>query len=232
MGFAFSKLGALTRRRRPGAGAEDGPIVRRADAHPDARPRRPIFASSDFNAPDIFAAPVIAAGRPADTEPFPEVLADPAPETVPGAVEDDGIAAFAEPTPETDSDGAEAVLHESIESTTFISEPALADMPAPSAAPLDDHRAYYAPAPLEAPSPLHALGVGELVQRLEAALVRRQAQGGQGVPAAPRLAPGALPVLADIPPAAPVPVRACVDARVDAALADALGALRHISGGR
>jgi hypothetical protein len=48
------RLDAFARRLRPGlrAGAEDdAPVIRRADAHPDAPPRRPIRAASDLGDP-------------------------------------------------------------------------------------------------------------------------------------------------------------------------------------
>lgn len=61
MGFALSKLGWLSRGRniRPSGGR---PALRRADAHPDAPARTPIFASRDFDGLDIF--PRIAPARP------------------------------------------------------------------------------------------------------------------------------------------------------------------------
>jgi len=54
MGFAFSKLTALARGRA--APVQDAPVpaLRRADAHPDAPARAPIFASKDFDGLDIF----------------------------------------------------------------------------------------------------------------------------------------------------------------------------------
>ena len=53
MGFALSKLGWLSRGRnmRTNGGR---PALRRADAHPDAPARAPIFASRDFDGLDIF----------------------------------------------------------------------------------------------------------------------------------------------------------------------------------
>ncbi|WP_313808238.1 hypothetical protein [Sphingobium sp.] len=51
MGFALSKLSWLGRNR----GRMSGPALRRADAHPDAPARPPIFASRDFGGLDIFA---------------------------------------------------------------------------------------------------------------------------------------------------------------------------------
>jgi hypothetical protein len=46
------RLDAFARRPRPAAsGEENAPVVRRADAHPDAPPRRPIRAASDLGDP-------------------------------------------------------------------------------------------------------------------------------------------------------------------------------------
>jgi hypothetical protein len=46
------RVDAFARRPRPAAtGEEDAPVVRRADAHPDAPPRRPIRAASDLGDP-------------------------------------------------------------------------------------------------------------------------------------------------------------------------------------
>ena len=57
MGFAFSKLTALARGRATPTGVAEAPALRRADAHPDAPPRPPIFASRDFDGVEIFARP-------------------------------------------------------------------------------------------------------------------------------------------------------------------------------
>ena len=57
MGFAFSKLTALARGRAMPVAEPDAPSLRRADAHPDAPPRPPIFASRDFDGVEIFARP-------------------------------------------------------------------------------------------------------------------------------------------------------------------------------
>ena len=56
----FLIVGARAMLIRRGA-AEDGvPVLRRADAHPDAPPRRPVFANSDLGTPflDVKAEPV------------------------------------------------------------------------------------------------------------------------------------------------------------------------------
>lgn len=54
MGFALSKLSWLARSRGAGATRGSRPALRRADAHPDAPARAPIFASRDFGGLDIF----------------------------------------------------------------------------------------------------------------------------------------------------------------------------------
>lgn len=55
MGFALSKLTAFARGRSTrDVSAESRPTLRRADAHPDAPARAPIFANRDFDGLDIF----------------------------------------------------------------------------------------------------------------------------------------------------------------------------------
>lgn len=54
MGFALSKLNWLARGRGAGASRGSRLALRRADAHPDAPARAPIFASRDFGGLDIF----------------------------------------------------------------------------------------------------------------------------------------------------------------------------------
>lgn len=73
MGFALSKLSWLAR-RNAGSSRSARPALRRADAHPDAPARAPIFASRDFGGLDIFPRPTSA--RQEETE-QPIVLALP-----------------------------------------------------------------------------------------------------------------------------------------------------------
>ena len=61
MGFALPKLNWLSRGRTSGASRISRPLMRRADAHPDAPARAPIFASRDFGGLEIF--PRIAPAR-------------------------------------------------------------------------------------------------------------------------------------------------------------------------
>ena len=54
-------------RRPAGERTEDGvPVLRRADAHPDAPPRRPVFANRDLGTPflDVHAEPRVTGERP------------------------------------------------------------------------------------------------------------------------------------------------------------------------
>ncbi|WP_375251118.1 hypothetical protein [Sphingomonas sp.] len=92
LGLLIASTALLGRLRRPASislGYRDAPIVRRADAHPDAPPRRPIRASEDLGQPlpdpesagrriimtpdepqpPAIAAPVVAVDAPAATTP-------------------------------------------------------------------------------------------------------------------------------------------------------------------
>ena len=66
MGFALPKLNWLSRGRAAGASRISRPLARRADAHPDAPARTPIFASRDFGGLEIF--PRIAPARGEQTD--------------------------------------------------------------------------------------------------------------------------------------------------------------------
>lgn len=86
MGFALSKLTAFARGRSRGMSADSRPALRRADAHPDAPARAPIFANRDFDGLDIFnrvAGRARAEGQPAvampsvPETPSPSISAEP-----------------------------------------------------------------------------------------------------------------------------------------------------------
>jgi hypothetical protein len=89
-----------------GAAAGDTPVVRRADAHPDAPPRRPVFANRDLGTPflDIRAEPGLTGERPIPVDldtplaqylhPLDKPLPAPPPQPLPVAPP-----AVAEPTP-------------------------------------------------------------------------------------------------------------------------------------
>lgn len=175
----FLVLGARTMLIRPGV-AEDGvPVLRRADAHPDAPPRRPVFANSDLGTPflDVKADPIveesvepvvvteaqdmpfdldtpIAAYRTPDDLPLPDVRPEPEAFVAPIA------APLPEPTPVlTPVSAPRFAPHERIE--TF-------GLAAPSA---DD----------EPSTPLSQATIHDLLERLERGVAKRQPE-----PEAPR----------------------------------------------
>lgn len=217
MGFAFSKLTALARGRAMPVAEPDAPSLRRADAHPDAPPRPPIFASRDFDGVEIFARPD-AGRRPLVVAPEPEarsVLPMPsfAARNLPAEpVEEERPApAFAPPAHRFDA------LVEDEEEDDAPSAEAWADDDASiEAAPPAE--AWPAPLPL----PTHGLSIAELTDRLERGLASRRRVAGAN----------AAPVLADMPVAPAVPVRQSVAPDADEALRAALGTLRTMAARR
>lgn len=233
MGFAFSKLTALARGRAMPVDGPDVPVLRRADAHPDAPSRAPIFASRDFDGIDIFARP--EGGR----RPL-VVNREPTPDRAPVAVPENLVmpnapvvtvaaptiqpaflrpaAPFVEPAPiEPAAFAAPAPIDAAPEEAPVIEAPA----------PLAWHRepAMLRPAPLPLPvEPTHGLSVAELTARLERGLAQRSRA------MVPPMGSGG--VIADMPVAAAVPVRASVEQDADDALRAALGALRSMAGRR
>lgn len=218
MGFAFSKLAALARvgrRQRPLA---DLPTLRRADAHPDAPPRRPIFASRDFGGADIFSGPVAPAG--------PVAIEDPGIEDEP-IVDGAGLVMPHAPEPLDESELAALIEHAVPEPELRLARPEpvtpVAAVPA-SAAPV---------------TALEHMSVAELARRFERGLARRAAL--TEVAEATERAEAAMietrqdfpysknTVLADIPPVPPVAVPADVDPKMDEALRAALGTLRKMT---
>jgi len=209
MGFAFSKLAAFARGRATPAFEADLPSLRRADAHPDAPARAPIFASRDFGGADIF-------GR---DEPVRRPLAvragseSEAPESIDGDV-------AAEPSflrsvePLTDPMLAAFLA-------SAVAEPETVEVVeeiAPEAS-VDDATPPIAVVPVFEPT--HGLSIAQLTQRLERGLASRSratpAQAGQ------------VRVLADMPVASAVPVRETVASDADEALRAALVALRTMA---
>jgi hypothetical protein len=203
MGFAFSKWAALARGRSIESIDGAPPTLRRADAHPDAPARAPIFASRDLNGVDIFARP--ESGRRG-------MMAH-------GAVDAPAIRPMPDfPLPAAPLAGAKADLPQ----PAFLRPPAPAAEPETGEpAPIVEAKASPAPAPSPAPLPsTHGLTVGQLTERLERGLThRRRAVPNDGIR-----------VLADMPPATPVPVRATPDTDTDAALRAALCTLRSMTG--
>lgn len=249
MGFAFSKLTALARGRGAVTGPDDVPTQRRADAHPDAPPRPPIFASRDFDGLEIF-------GRPGDgRRPLPLAQDDAdhmlpaspafaAPANARANVDaDDHMPTFMrephEPAiiflPEEEPRMPAAPVRIFDDAPDVMPTPQFAAPPPPAAAPVAPPSASEpapvpepsiepAPAPLPLPTrlPTQGLSVAELTARLERGLAQRTRAT---VP--PVAGHG---VIADMPVANAVPVRTDVAADTDAALRAALGALRSLTG--
>jgi len=255
MGFAFSKLTALARgRAAPGLGPDtgpDAPILRRADAHPDAPSRPPIFASRDFDGIDIFPRADsgrrgLVTRREPDSEtpeqervvPFGN-LAMP---VAPMPLADDELpqptflrpaGPFAGPTLVEDEDGYD-------DEPVVQADPSIVYPPAtessldqpwaqPDAASLSAPSAFAHPAEPLRPAPLplpstHGLSIAELTARLERGLAHRSRI------VAPTAAGRG--VIADMPVAPAVPVRPAVEQDADEALRAALGALRSMTGRR
>lgn len=241
MGFAFSKLTALARGRA--APEPDMPVLRRADAHPDAPSRPPIFASRDFDGLDIF--PRTEAGRrPLVTQREPErdtvvPLGNLAMPSAPMPLAQDQLpqpaflrpaGPFAAPTLVQDEPADE------MEDEAVV-EDIVADIPAPVwtppvTAPISPAMAMPMSAPLSAPEPAvepvrpaplptHGLSITELTDRLERGLAHRSRK--MSAPAG---------TIADMPVAPAVPVRDSVEQDQDEALRAALGALRSMASRR
>lgn len=204
MGFAFSKWAALARGRSIESIEGAPPTLRRADAHPDAPARTPIFASRDLNGVDIFARP--ESGRRGLVA--QSVLEAPAIRSTPD------FPMPAAPLPVAESDLPQPAF---LRPAAPLVEPDEAE----EAAPAIEAKAPPAPLPTPAPRPsTQGLTIGQLTERLERGLSqRRRTASDDGIR-----------VLADMPPATPVPVRDTPDTDTDAALRAALGTLRSMTG--
>ena len=208
MGFALSKLSALSRRYRPAAadlavGSENtpAPVLRRADAHPDAPARQPIFASRDLGGETIFSRPlkIVEEGRGPIQE--HEGLALP---VAPAPLEEEEILAIAQeirPSPVIACGDA------------LDQEPSIVGLGQLGIAELTER----------------------LERGLSRRMASRQAD--IVAPTPPAVAPepqAAAPkataiTLADLPAEAPVPIRPTVDNEVEDALRVALGTLQKLT---
>lgn len=223
MGFALSKLTSFTRsrgRKAPVLGLEaiePMPVLRRADSHPDAPARRPIFASRDFDGTEPFTRPLIALEPEAFIEPEPSepvALAE---------YEDSGLDLL--PLPAEEIEGfAMPRSPEPMDDQALLAEAIVAHDIAAVRVSLD------------------GLSITELVDRFEQGIARRKVLA-QAAAASQRmesvlaetdhaLAASAdpMPVLADIPPVPPVAVRSDVDKDVELALRAALNSLHQMTG--
>lgn len=243
MGFALGKLTTFTRgrgRTKPlvdvgGTPAEAVPVLRRADAHPDAPARRPIFASEDFGGAQIFAA-----ATPAPAVEREDALSITSMADALDFVDEDAvveIAAELEAEPVTFGTFGDLSMPRSpdpLEDRTILTE-------AIEALPAVEEPVAEAVAMPAARAPLDSLSIAELVDRFEHGIARRKAlaQAAAAVqqvgavlaetgraPTVPTTEPR---VLADMPPVPRVDVRAGVDEEIDEALRAALGTLQQIT---
>ena len=204
MGFAFSKWAALARGRSIESVEGAPPTLRRADAHPDAPARAPIFASRDLNGVDIFARPEsgrrgLVAQSVVDAPAIRSTLDFPMP---------------AAPLPVAEADLPQPAF---LRPAAPMVEPEAAE----EAVPAIEAKAPPAPLPTPAPRPsTQGLTIGQLTERLERGLSQRRRTASDDD----------IRVLADMPPAMPVPVRDTPDTDTDAALRAALGTLRSMTG--
>ncbi|CAH0353705.1 MAG: hypothetical protein WA085_03380 [Sphingobium sp.] len=240
MGFALSKLTSFTRgrgravdRERAGSDLADPlPVLRRADSHPDAPARRPIFASRDFEGADIFAlSPARETAAVADVHDALDMSSG-------MFVDDVAEAIVAQPEPAAAKfDAPDGLVMpnapEPLDDRAILTE-------AINALPQD---AAVEAQPIIARVPLDTLSIAELADRFERGIARRRALA-QAAAAAQKIetiraetagisttqVANEPRVLADIPPVPRVAVRGDVDAEVDQALRDALGTLQQMTG--
>lgn len=162
MGFALSKLTAFARGRSAlGGASHPAPALRRADAHPDAPARAPIFASRDFDGLDIF------------TSAAPEPRRMTQPETVEPERSSVTLDMPLAPEPLTEAELPPVPVFAGPGFTpSFIAMPE-PEGPAPLA------QATFAE-PID-PRPISSLSITELTERLERGLTQR------GAPSTPRV---------------------------------------------
>ncbi len=235
MGFALSRLTSLAKRRIAKAEplVSDMPVLRRADAHPDAPARRPIFANSDFGGTGMFSE------MPATSDEITSQADAPFAEAGERAAE--AVVETDEQLPLNESFAVDAQVdptpHLPLESAAHDDVPSgFAPLAAPVPPPGID--AQPAALPREPRPPLDGLTIAQLAARFEHGLSRRAAAPARSfealpvqiIPVQPEVEAGAAPrVIADIPPVPPVSVKPDVDTDVDEALRVALGTLQRMS---
>ena len=157
----FLVVGARTMVVRRGEGEDGIPVLRRADAHPDAPPRRPVFANSDLGTPflEVKADPI----EEAPIEPVVVVEA----RNVPADL-DTPIAAYRTPD--------DVPLPDSEPEPEPIVLPVLTPISAPRFAPHERIETFglaTASADDEPSTPLPQATIHDLLERLERGVARR-----------------------------------------------------------
>lgn len=233
MGSAVEKIVAFVRRGKepaePVAPVADVPLLRRADAHPDAPARAPIMASRDLG-----EAPL--AGVDAPEPAFPAPQPPPAAAWLEPAAPEPVMPESAMPLAEAPSAPAGLAMPRAPEPLPWeVIKAEMARIAAAMQSPPADAAATVAPAASPATENAPPPSIGDLTARLERGLARRQliAPGRafvatQETPPAPEApaAPQAAPVIAPEPAELPQPQRARAD---EEALAAALATLRGIT---
>jgi len=185
----FLVFGARTMLIRRGATEDGVPILRRADAHPDAPPRRPVFANSDLGTPflEVKAEPAVDFfGDSIVEDPIAPIVVTEA-QDVPADL-DTPIAAYrtpddvplpdVRPEPEAFVPPVEAPLPE----PEPMPAPVLTPVSAPRFAPHERIETFGLATPDDEPSaPLPQATIHDLLERLERGVARRQPE-----PEAPR----------------------------------------------
>lgn len=161
--------------QRSARNADAAPVLRRADAHPDAPPRRPLFANRDLGTPflDVRAKPVAAPAppqQPLPEQPLPKDLDQPIAAFDPGALPQQPRDGFPPPAQIEPNALRRPVFDPSERMETF----ALAPTPQPAPAPWP-----IAPPPQAAhadPRPDPSVTIHELLDRLERSVTRREVE--------------------------------------------------------
>lgn len=172
-------LGRAGLRRPANAAADTAPVLRRADAHPDAPSRRPLFASRDLGTPflDVKAPTHTVIDRPADELP---AASPPVERPLPRDL-DQPLAAFDPQAMPPAAANWRPQVFEAGERFETFALPTVPPMPTPASAAEPEARpAPSRPAPREfdASASIHAL-----LDRLEKGVVRRETANDPALPA-------------------------------------------------
>ena len=167
-------LGARTELTRRGAAQDGVPVLRRADAHPDAPPRRPVFANSDLGTPflDVKAEPALGES----IEPIVVTEAQDVPADL-----DTPIAAYRTPDDVPLPDvRPEPEAFVAPKASSSLPLPVLTPVSAPRFAPHERIETFgLAPATDEPSAPLPQATIHDLLERLERGVAKRQPEPEQ-----------------------------------------------------
>jgi hypothetical protein len=209
---------------RGAAADSDAPVVRRADAHPDAPPRRPVFANRDLGTPflDIHAESGLTGERPlpADLDtplaqylhPLDKPLPAPPPQPKPVPIAEPA------PLPIRGETVIEPVPAAPIPAPALVTPP-VAPVEAPARFAAHERIETFELTPMvrttdaEPSTPLPAATIHDLLERLERGVARRA------------------PVVAEpvAPAEAPTPISSIARPAAEGSLQETLGVLRQLA---